>query len=259
MHRRMTLACWVSACALWASCGGGSSGSSPTTPTPTPTPATTVFQGTLAGTNSQSGTLTVTVQAQVARLLPPLLRLPFIATLHAQGGSVTATGSFRAGGGTTSLTGTYDTSSGALRLSGGGYTFTGSGSAGVIAGTYTGPSGAEGTFSSRSTAGGTVTVYCGNAFGAPPDTNVVTGVFNFAVSEATGAASGAFTISADDPDTIGTLTGQVTGAAVSLTARATAGRYVGETVGLTGTIQGGTFSGRTDSGNPVSGSTSRCQ
>jgi hypothetical protein len=243
-------------CALGAGCG--SSGSPSTTPT-TPTPATTIFQGAIAGTNNQSGTLTVTIQAQVAALPPSLFKLPFVATLHAQGTSATATGSFRAAGVTTTLNGTYDTSSRALSLSGGGYTFTGSSSTGAIAGTYVGPSGAEGAFSSRSTAGGTVTVYCGSAFGAPPDVNVVTGVFNFSVSDASGAISGVFTISADDPDTIGTLTGQLTGTTVSLTARATAGRFVGETASLTGTIQAGTFTGRSDTGNPVSGSTSRCQ
>ncbi|MGE0447288.1 MAG: hypothetical protein AB7P99_18840, partial [Vicinamibacterales bacterium] len=80
----------------------------------------------------------------------------------------------------------------------------------------------------------------------------------FALSEASGAASGVFTITADDPDTIGTLTGQATGSAVSFTARATAGRYTGETLNFTGTIQGGTFRATTPSGNPVSGSTGRC-
>jgi hypothetical protein len=78
-----------------ASCGGDSSGSPPTTPTPTPT--STTFQGTIAGANNQTGTLTVTVQAQVAAASPSFFGWPFVATLHAQ--SVTANGSVRIAGG----------------------------------------------------------------------------------------------------------------------------------------------------------------
>ena len=245
----------VSAWVLAASCGGNSSGSTPTTPTP----VTTTFQGTIAGANNQTGTLTVTVQAQVAAVSTRFFRWPFVATLHAQS-SVSATGSFRpAGGATTQLTGTYGTTTRAISLSGGGYTFTGAAAGATIGGSYTGPGGAAGAFSSRSTAGGTVTVYCGNVFGAPPDTGVVTGVFNLAVSDQSGAVSGAFIISADDADTVGILAGQVTGTAVSLTGTATAGKSVGATVSVTGTIQGGAFSGSSNTGNPASGSTSRCQ
>ena len=57
-----------------------------------------------------------------------------------------------------------------------------------------GVAGATGTFAGRSTAGTNVTSYCGDIFGAPPDTAVKTGVFNLAISDATGGVSGAFAI-----------------------------------------------------------------
>lgn len=243
------------------SCGGSknsSSGGNPTSPTPAATPSTT-FQGIIAGTTNQTGTLTVTVQAQVAAVSPSFFKLPFVVTLHAQGTSVTATGSVRAAGGSaTALTGTYDTSSRALSLSGSGFTFTGSASGAVLSGTYTGPSGVAGRFSSRSTAGGAVTVYCGNIFGRGNSANEITGVFNFVVSDTSGAVSGAFIISADTPPTVGSITGQVSGTALSFTGTSTSGRFAGETITGTATIQAGSITG-TGGGNAISGSTSRCQ
>lgn len=239
-----------------ASCGGSkNSGSSPTSPT---SAASTTFQGTIAGSaSSQSGTLAVTVQTQVAAASPSSFRLPFVATLHAQGTSVTATGSLRLiGGSTTSLTGTYDSSSRALNLSGSGFALAGSASGAVITGSYTGPNNATGTFASRSTASGTVTAYCGNTFGNGPSASEITGVFNFVVSDASGAVSGTFSITADSPPTVGTITGQVTGGALSFTFNATAGRFAGESGAGSGTIQGGSVSG--SAGGAFSGSTSRC-
>lgn len=244
---------------LATACGGGS-GSSPTTPSaPAPPPNTTTFQGTIAGSSGdQTGTLTVTVQGQVASARP-WLWLPFISTLHAQ--SVSASGSVHvSGGSTTSLTGTFDTATRALTLSGGGFSFTGSANAGVITGTYASPSGATGAFSSRSTAGGTVTVYCGDAIGAGGG---IRGAFNIVVSEASGAVSGAFSQWFDNPPTLGTITGQATGGALSLVFTATAGQYAGESGTGTGTIQGGSVSGTAPAGSGgagrFSGSTSRCQ
>lgn len=235
-----------------AGCGGSSS---PTTPSPAP--ASTTFQGTIAGSGNQSGTLNVTIQSQVAAVRP-LLHLTLVATLHAQ--SVSASGSVHvAGGNTTSLTGTFDTATKAVRLSGGGFAFSGSASGPVVTGTYTAPGGASGAFATRSTASGAVTSYCGNVFGSGASSNEVTGIFNFTVSEASGALSGTFTIGADNPPTIGTLTGQVSGTAVIITFTATAGRFAGESGTIAGTIQGGTFSGTSATGNPVSGSPGRCQ
>ena len=253
---------------LAASCGGkdSSGGSStPTSPTPSPAPsptpspapaASTTFQGVIAGANGQTGTVTVAVQAQVARALP-FLRLPFVATLHAQGAS--ASGTVRvAGGGSTDVTGTYDSSSRALTLSGGGFALTGTFSSGALAGSYTGPGGAAGAFSSRSTASGTVTNYCGNIFSSG-NASQATGVFNLVVAESAGAVSGAFYLN-DAPFRNGPITGTVAAGALSLTYT---DRVSGQSGTATGTIQGGSVSGSSPAAsggsNPFSGSTSRCQ
>ena len=100
-----------------------------------------------------------------------------------------------------------------------------------------------------------MTSYCGDIFGAPPDTAVKTGVFNIAISDATGGVSGAFAITAI-PSSSGYVTGQLTGTTLSLT-------YTNVTQGgtgtATGTVQSGNMSGVAGSGNPFSGATSRCQ
>jgi len=239
---------------------GDSSGGSPTTPSPAPAPApapSTTFQGTIAGSGNQTGTVTITVQAQVAGLSRSIL-WPFVATLEAQG--VSASGSVHvAGSSTTTLSGTFDTATKAVALSGGGFAFSGSADAATVTGTYSAPGGASGAFASRSSASSTVSVYCGNVFGSGPSANEITGVFNLVVSDASGAVSGAFTIGADDPPTLGSITGQVTGTALNFTWTSTAGRFAGESGTVTGTIQAGTFSGTSSTGNPVSGSTSKCQ
>lgn len=143
MKRR--LAVFV-ACACLSACGGATS--TPSTPT---TPSqTTAFQGTVAGSAGQNGTLTVTVQTTVAASLASSFHFPFVATLHAQTTStVTATGNLTlTGGSNIPLTGTFNTSTKALSLSGSGFTFTGTFSGGLLSGTYTGPNNAEGAFSS---------------------------------------------------------------------------------------------------------------
>ena len=238
-----------------ASCS--SSSTTTNTSTGPTTAATTTFQGTVAGSGGQSGTITLTVQSQVA-LSPRHLRLPFVATLHAQA-SVAASGSVHiAGGSTTTLAGTFDPSTKAFNVSGGGFAFTGVLGGTVVSGTYTGPSGVTGGFSSLSTTTGTVTAYCGNVFSSGAG-QVATGVFNLAVSQATGAVSGTFSITADTPPTVGSITGRLTGTAITFTFTGTAGQSAGQSGTGTGTIQGGTVSGRSDSNNPFSGSTSACQ
>lgn len=236
---------------LLSACGGGSSGSTPTTPSSV---ATSTFQGTIAGSGPQSGTLTFTVQSQVAAFSASIFRWPFIATLHAQATTVAASGSVHVvGGGTIALSGTFDSSTRALSLAGGGFAFTGSLVGAVVSGTYTGPSGVTGGFSSLSTASGTVTAYCGNVFSSGPgQANVVTGVFNLAASGATGAVSGAFHVAPNS----GFITGQVSGTAFTITY---GDRTTGEQGAGTGTIQDGTMSGRSTSNNPFWGSTRACQ
>ena len=180
---------------LLSACGGNDS--APTTPSPGA--STTTFSGTLAGSSGQSGTLTVTVQAQVSASVASILERWLVVPLHAQAAS--ATGSVHLTGGTTQLlTGTYDATTKGLDLSGGSFAFKGSVSTGVLNGTYTGPKSASGVFSTRSTTGGTVTVYCGSIFQGTSSN--AKGAFNLVVSP-TGGVSGAFRV----PDNSGFING----------------------------------------------------
>lgn len=222
-----------------AACGGGGSATTPTTPTPTPstpTPSTT-FQGTIAGRNGQTGTLTITVQATVSMTsLRPLA-------------VAQATGTVRpAGGSATTVTGTFDDTARTLTVSGGGYAFSGSiGSSGALSGTYPGPNNVNGGFSSLYATGGTVTAYCGTLTSTEGP-----GVLNVQVSTG-GKVSGMAAFSS------GTcaLTGSVTGAAISMTSC--------EGNPATGTISGSSTSGTAFSRDgsratgTFSGSTSACQ
>jgi hypothetical protein len=227
---------------LQSGCGGGSK--TPTTPS---TAATSTFQGNIAGSGGQSGTLAVTVQSQVAAFSAPIFQWPFVATLHAQATTIAATGSVHVvgGSGTTTLSGTFDSSTKALNLFGGGFTFIGTLVGTVVSGTYTGPGGATGGFTSQSTAGGTVTAYCGTFV----TTGNAIGVFNLSVS-ASGAVSGVASATIAGTAQIQYFSGQVTGTTITLDTGGTAS-------GDTGTIQNGTITGHT--GRPWSGSTSACQ
>jgi hypothetical protein len=226
-------------------CGGGTSiPSTPAAPSTPPAAGTSTFQGTVAGSGGQSGTVRVTVQAQVAASSAAFFRLPFIATLYAQTTTVQATGTLHlVGGSTIALTGTFDSSTKALNLSGSGFTFTGLLIGAVISGSYTGPSGATGGFASQSTAAGTVTTYCGTFVG---DGGVI-GVFNLQVS-ATGAVSGIASETIQGTTQVQFISGQVSGTTVTLSTGGGADR---------GTIQNGTVTGTT--GKPWSASTSACQ
>lgn len=227
-----------------SACGGNDS--APTTPSPGA--STTTFSGTLAGSSGQSGTLTVTIQAQVSASVASIVERWLVVPLHAQAASVT--GSVHLTGSTTqSLTGTYDATTKVLDLSGGGFVFNGTVSTGVLNGTYTGPNSASGVFSTRSTTGVTVTVYCGSIFqGASTNAK---GAFNLVISP-TGGVSGAFRV----PDNSGFISGQVNGTALSIT-------YTDPKAGASGTasgtVQGATVSGRSESGDAFSASTAACQ
>jgi hypothetical protein len=162
-----------------------------------------------------------------------------VATVYAQADSAVATATFHpVGGGSISLSGTYTRSTKTLNLSGSGYTFSGTFASGALTGTYTGPNGVTGSFSSRSAADGTITLYCGTMRNGA-------GVFNLAVS-ATGAVSGVFGIDGQ----FGYISGQVTGTTINITHA---------DASSTGTIQNGTVSGTSTTGNTFSGSTSACQ
>jgi hypothetical protein len=214
----------------------------------------TTYQGVLAGTTGQIGTFTATVSAVVARARP-LFEVPGTAVLHAA--SVNANATLRiVGGSTIPLTGSFDTNEKSMSLSGGGTTMSGLVTGASLSGTYTGAAGASGTFGGRSTIGTNVTTYCGDIFGAPPDTGVKTGVFNIAVADATGGVSGAFAITAI-PSSSGYVSGSLTGTNLSLVyTNVTQGGATGTAIG---TVQNGNMSGTAASGNPFSGTTSRCQ
>ena len=220
--------------ALTAMVACGDSGD-PIGPDPGPT---TTFQGTVAGSGGQTGTLSVTIQGQAstAASVQALFESLFVATLHAQT-TVQATGTLRLVGGTSvALTGTYNPSTKVLSLSGGGFTLNATVNGALMTGTYTGPNGASGGLSTHSTAAGTVTAYCG--------TTSRGGVFNLAVAS-TGAVTGTFFV-----NEFGYITGQVTGSTITI--------QHGD-ASSTGTISGSSVSGTSTTGNTWSGSTSACQ
>lgn len=233
---RAALACVLTCGLSFAACGGGghSSGMEPSAPT------TTKFQGTFAGTGDQSGTLDIEVQAVVA---PQTAWLDYIIpALHAQStpsvsGTITTTS-----GSATSVTGTYNTSTNALQLSGGGFTFTGSRSGSSITGTFTGPSGSTGGFSTLNATAGSVTVYCGTftSLGGKES-----GIFNIQTSSS-GTASGTSSTSRGST----ALTGTVTGSTLQLTVAS------GGT--MTGAVSGGTVSGTGSDDTVFAGSSDSC-
>jgi hypothetical protein len=78
-----TLALSIAACGSRTSSGTSPSPAPTPSPTPGPTPPpSTTFQGTIAGSGGQSGTLPVVVQAQVASIAP--FDFPVVALRHAQ-------------------------------------------------------------------------------------------------------------------------------------------------------------------------------
>jgi hypothetical protein len=261
---KMRIGSWVVLVGtLFVGCGGGNSSTSgPATPS---TPTTT-FQGTIAGSTGQSGTIDVTVQTTVAYLAPRSFSL--VQTLHAQTtGTVAATGSLHlAGGATTALTGTFDSSAKTLSLSGGGFTFSGLSSAGGLSGNYTGPGNATGGFSALSSAAGAVTRYCGTYTSTAPDINSPngtyreSGVWTLQVSSS-GAATGTSTSTqtnsaAFPPGQTGSISGRVTGTTFTMNSA--------EGGSGTGTIQNGSVTGTTvtPSGRgsgTFTGSTGACQ
>ena len=184
---------------ILSACGGSSTPApTPTAPSPQPAAASTTFQGIVAGSGGQSGTLTLTIQAVIASSsVRPLAVSQGSGTLHLVGASTVA------------LTGTYDSVTSAVSFAGGGFTFAGTVSGGALAGTYGGPNGSRGGFSSLNGTGATVTVYCGTL--KDPTTGSLD-PFNIAVS-ASGAISG---VVSDNRDVI-SLRGQLAGTAATLT------------------------------------------
>ena len=162
-----------------AACGG-----SPTAPTDgdgdggggdDPPPGfnnTTVFRGTIAGSNGRSGIIEITIQAVLSGGAASASRaasVPILA-LHGEGvdvsGSVTISGPAAT---STGLTGHYDQSAGGLLLSGGEFNLQGNLQPdGTLEGTYD-DSGNGGGFSMVNSSSAFVTAYCGSFTGVAPD------------------------------------------------------------------------------------------
>lgn len=243
----------------WGCNGDGKSGG------PSAPPESTTFQGTIAASTNQSGTIDATIGARVSAAVPVEVRL--VQPAYAQSTSVGATGAVHfAGGATTALAGTYATSTKTIVLTGGGNTFTGTVSSTGVAGTFNGPSNLSGGFSALSTVSGTVTRYCGTYASTAPDVNSPGGTYResgvWTVQVASnGQASGTATStqtnnSASPPGQTQTVMGQVSNGTLSLTA-AEGGTATGQ---VTSTGVSGTTTSKSGKGTGTfSGTMSGCQ
>lgn len=214
--------------------------------------AKTAFSGTLAGPESQSGTLSVAVQGSVAVASAAPLAKAQSALAKSQSAmektqaivNATATLYLSGGGGTVTATGTYDTATNAINLAGGGYTFTGTVSGGIYSGTYAGTSGVSGAFSSVAGTHDTVTAYCGTYDEPrPPGESSLRagGIYNIQVA-ANGAISGDTSSTYGQGYHHGVFTGHAEGALAYLT-HSSSGGDPANTDNVIGTIQNGTLSG----------------
>src|SRR2546426_4840364 len=199
----------------------------PTAPQ-TPT-TTTTFQGVLAGPAGESGVITLTTATGAAGAVAAQR----VGAAASGAGMATLTGTLMiVGGGTRTLTGAFDSGTGAITASGGGYSFTGSVTSSKLSGTYIGPNGA-GTFTALSSTASTPSfvTYCGT-FSGPSGTPQ--GVWNL---ERSGSLLFGVVVDyqpgpgANAPPVTLTLTGQVTGTSVALTASDLNGAPVGSAAG----------------------------
>lgn len=222
-------------CGSGVGSGGGSSSGS------------TEFQGTLAGNGGETGTLSVTVDTQVA------------AFKLQTSGDVTATGvCIFVGQPPVDLSGTFTPSSGGLSLTGDGTTFTGNVSGEQISGTFSNTTtGLNGGFSGLDSTNGTVTLLCGTFAQSSPGDDA--GVFNVQVDSG-GNLSGTSLCTSGEGCNPVDLSGTVTGNTVN-------GTTSDEGVTFAGTITtnpdgsksvSGTFEGG-DAAGTFSGGTAACQ
>jgi hypothetical protein len=194
------------------------------------TAAKTTYAGTIAAVGGGSGTLTVNIPTSSSTASAPVTTATMTGKVLAERtqATVTATGTLVIGSTTTSLTGTYDTVTKAVSLGGGGYNFSGNVSSGSFDGSYTGPSGASGSFATLNTTQTLVTAYCGTFRQTKGGTN--TGTFNLQVSLK------------------GTISGSYSGmdGAGRISATATGSTFTGTSTGgdtVTGNISGTSVSG----------------
>jgi hypothetical protein len=200
--------------------------------------AATTYAGTISGVNGVSGTLTVNIPTSASTASASLAERS--QSVEKAQATVTATGTLVINGTTTTLTGTYDTTTEAVTLTGGGYNFGGDVSSGAFSGSYTGPAGASGSFSTLDTTSTLVTAYCGTYRDNPPDD--FTGTFNITVS-LRGSVRGTFSGTAGS----GSLTGTVTGSSISIV-------KAGDPAIIRGTISGTTLSGTSNFNDGSGGS-----
>jgi len=194
--------------------------------------------GVLAGTDGLSGTIEITLGTSATATIAAAESRALASVLPASG-TATFTGI-----GSIALSGTWDDTTGDLVLSGGGYTFMGTLSGNILAGTFSGPGGATGFFTALTIGAGTITTYCGTYSGT------ASGVWNFAL-QSTGQVLGAYA----GPGGSGGVIGQATGSTLSgLWGNATEdGTYSGSCSGSsvsgtwaeTGGLDSGTFAGST--------------
>jgi hypothetical protein len=171
------------------------SGSPSSSGSPSPAAGSTEYKGTFAGAGGEGGSIDVTVATSgtTTKAVHPLAVQQVTGTVRVTGGaSITVTGSF-------------DDATKTLTITGGGYSFTGSATSDGASGTYTGPTG-KGAFTVL--AGANAIPYCGTFAGGAK------GVWNFVVNGA--VLSGTAIDDKGNPDT---LTGTVTGNAVSITTK----------------------------------------
>ena len=184
---------------------------------------TTEFDGVIAS-DGLSGTINISVPGVVASVVAPNFAGSITAGPTEPAATVNVTATLKVkGGSNVSLTGTYDLDSKTLGLNGSGYTFTATFAGGRLSGSFTGPNG-MGIFSAFSRRGGEVALYCGTFAGAAD------GVWNLARHG--NDLAGAF--HETDGSSAGTLTGTLSGNAISLT-------YTGGTA--TGTLSGSSMNG----------------
>lgn len=211
-------------------------------PASTAISTTTTFDGSIAS-GSQTGTFSVTVQANGSASSAREGIESAKAAIEKPQATLTASGTLRIGGATITLTGTYDSVTRKLLLNGGGYTFAGGVMGGITYfGTFTGPGGTSGGFSGAKSSSTASRGFCGSLSGHDND-GPVNATFSLVI-----AGNGTFAGYAADAGGGVRLTGTVTG--TTLTGYGVDSAGYGATI--TGTVSGNSLTG-TYGGNDTEG------
>jgi hypothetical protein len=185
------------------------------------------YEGTLSGTNGNSGTLSILINTQdVSQNVN--------ATVDPVGDEEAV-----------ALTGSFNTT-GNINISGGGYQLQGAAINGIMVGTYTGPGDSSGGFTALLSTNETITNYCGLFTGSD------TGPWNLSVSSNNIVAA---TATGNNSDDTTIYTGTISENTVTLTS-VTGATATGT---LSGSIIQGTWDGLGDSSGTFSLSSNSCQ